>query len=104
MVGRVHRSCANHGIWELAPVRANFVDFAIGAIETDATEHNAQSIVKRSGANEGEVLVRSQDDVRQNALSRDGPTDNDIFSCLLLQKPFNIPIVYRQFLPLKLII
>ena len=69
------------------------VDFAIGAIETGATEHTAQSIVKRSGAKEGKVLIRSQDDVRQNAICRDGVNDNNIFSCLLLQKPFNIPSV-----------
>ena len=49
--------------------------------------------VKRSGANEGEVLGWSQDDVRQNAISGDGANDNDLFSCLLLQKPFNIPSV-----------
>ena len=91
MVTRVPRLCANHGIWEHAPVRAKFVDFSIGAIETGATEHTAQSIVKRSGAKEGEVLTRSQDDVRQNAICRDGVNDNNIFSCLLLQKPFNIP-------------
>ena len=93
VVTRVPRLCANHGIGEHAPVRANFVDFAIGVIETGATEHTAQSIVKRSGAKEGEVLIRSQDDVRQNAICRDGVNDNNIFSCLLLQKPFNIPSV-----------
>ena len=60
LVTRVHRSCANHRIWEHAPFRANFADFAIGAIVTCATEHTTQSIVKRSGANEGKVLVRSR--------------------------------------------
>ena len=93
VVTRVPRMCANHGIWEHAPVRANFVDFAIGAIETGATEHTAQSIVKRSGAKEGKVLVWSQDDVRQNAICRDGANDNNIFSYLLLQKAFNVPSV-----------
>ena len=62
---------------------------AINAIETGATEHTAQSIVTRSGEKEDEVLMRSRDNLRKNAICRDGANDN-IFWCLLLQKPFHI--------------
>ena len=103
VVTRVPRLCANHGIWEHAPVRANFVDFAIGAIETGATE------TPRNQLSRGRAQTRAKSGF--GVRTKSGKTRFVetaqmiiIYFPVYCYKNLLKFLVYRQFLPLKLII